>query len=41
MRAAVATAFDRDDPLRGLEVADVPAGEPPAGWVPVRSVRRR
>ncbi|HEX5740406.1 MAG TPA: zinc-binding dehydrogenase [Pilimelia sp.] len=35
MRAVTATAIDGDDPLAGLEVREVPAPRPPAGWVTV------
>jgi NADPH:quinone reductase-like Zn-dependent oxidoreductase len=32
MLAVFASAIDFDDPLRGLEVGDRPAPDPPAGW---------
>ncbi len=35
MLAVYATDFDRDDPLRGLEVGERPDPEVPAGWVTV------
>jgi NADPH:quinone reductase-like Zn-dependent oxidoreductase len=35
MLAVYATEFDRDDPLRGLEVGERPDPETPAGWVTV------
>jgi len=35
MRAVFASALDRDDPLRGLEIGERPEPEPPAGWTVV------
>lgn len=36
MLAVTATAFDRDDPLGGLQVGEVEIPRPPGGWVSVR-----
>src|SRR3954466_4252066 len=36
MLAAFATRFDREDPLRGLEIGERPAPEAPPGWAVVR-----
>ena len=35
MLAAYATAFDREDPLAGLELGERPEPDPPAGWATV------
>jgi NADPH:quinone reductase-like Zn-dependent oxidoreductase len=35
MRAVFATAFDREDPLKGLQIGDRPEPETPDGWTTV------